>query len=351
MGLAQAVPYGARRWVRERVPPTVWRQIRRVGVGETAPQRWVRRSRTGSAALMLSARNPGRPARDARRADLPRHHGRAVPIQRRVRRRARLRRGRLRRRRRALLRARRAGRAASRGRRTLVGASGGDRGTGVGEPRRHRLRRSPARQGHPLAAAVARPLGQPPRQDDPGLPGARQPHRWVPGRTAAGLRHRVLVGDRASGGPPRRTASPCRRARGSRPGRTAGPTSWCPPSRTSCSGRSTARDAAPGDDHPAPRAVRDHPGRRGLHLGRRQRPGVARAQGRGPARSTSPASRSSTSWPRNESRFTSRDELRYSLRSLDMYADWVRHVYLVTDDQVPDVARHHQPADHAWSPP
>lgn len=38
----------------------------------------------------------------------------------------------------------------------------------------------------------------------------------------------------------------------------------------------------------------------------------------------------------NDSRFTSRDELRYSMRSLDMYADWVRHVYLVTDGQVPD---------------
>ncbi len=38
----------------------------------------------------------------------------------------------------------------------------------------------------------------------------------------------------------------------------------------------------------------------------------------------------------NESRFLSRDELRYSLRSLDMYAGWVRHVYLVTDGQVPD---------------
>ena len=37
----------------------------------------------------------------------------------------------------------------------------------------------------------------------------------------------------------------------------------------------------------------------------------------------------------NDSRFASRDELRYSLRSLDMYADWVRHVYLVTDNQVP----------------
>ena len=37
----------------------------------------------------------------------------------------------------------------------------------------------------------------------------------------------------------------------------------------------------------------------------------------------------------NDSRFMSRDELRYSLRSVDMYADWVRQVYLVTDDQVP----------------
>ncbi|WP_404351016.1 stealth family protein [Phycicoccus jejuensis] len=38
----------------------------------------------------------------------------------------------------------------------------------------------------------------------------------------------------------------------------------------------------------------------------------------------------------NPSRFVSRDELRFSMRSLDMYADWVRHVYLVTDDQVPE---------------
>ena len=38
----------------------------------------------------------------------------------------------------------------------------------------------------------------------------------------------------------------------------------------------------------------------------------------------------------NSSRFQSHDELRYSLRSLDMYASWIRHVYVVTDDQVPD---------------
>ena len=34
-------------------------------------------------------------------------------------------------------------------------------------------------------------------------------------------------------------------------------------------------------------------------------------------------------------RFVSRDELRYSLRALEMFAGWFRHVYLVTDHQVP----------------
>ncbi|WP_017590120.1 stealth family protein [Nocardiopsis ganjiahuensis] len=37
----------------------------------------------------------------------------------------------------------------------------------------------------------------------------------------------------------------------------------------------------------------------------------------------------------NAARFTSRDELRYSLRSLEAYAPFVRHVWLVTDQQVP----------------
>jgi stealth protein CR2/Stealth-like protein len=45
----------------------------------------------------------------------------------------------------------------------------------------------------------------------------------------------------------------------------------------------------------------------------------------------------------NPSRFASRDELRYSMRSLDMYADWVRHVYLVTDDQTPSWLRTDHP--------
>jgi hypothetical protein len=37
-----------------------------------------------------------------------------------------------------------------------------------------------------------------------------------------------------------------------------------------------------------------------------------------------------------DQRFRSRDELRYSLRSLNMYAPWIRHVYIVTDGQVPE---------------
>lgn len=34
-------------------------------------------------------------------------------------------------------------------------------------------------------------------------------------------------------------------------------------------------------------------------------------------------------------RYRNRDELRYSMRSVAMYAPWIRHHYLVTDDQVP----------------
>lgn len=37
----------------------------------------------------------------------------------------------------------------------------------------------------------------------------------------------------------------------------------------------------------------------------------------------------------SHSRFSSHDELKYSLRSVEMYANWVRHIYLVTDGQVP----------------
>ncbi|WP_298750849.1 stealth family protein [uncultured Serinicoccus sp.] len=37
----------------------------------------------------------------------------------------------------------------------------------------------------------------------------------------------------------------------------------------------------------------------------------------------------------NASRYASHDELRFSLRSVHMYAPFVRHVYVVTDDQVP----------------
>ncbi len=36
-----------------------------------------------------------------------------------------------------------------------------------------------------------------------------------------------------------------------------------------------------------------------------------------------------------EGRTTDNDELRYSLRSVDMYAKWVNHIYIVTDRQTP----------------
>lgn len=35
------------------------------------------------------------------------------------------------------------------------------------------------------------------------------------------------------------------------------------------------------------------------------------------------------------SRFSDKDELRYSLRSLEIYAPWIRHVYIVTNGQIP----------------
>ncbi|MBO0980000.1 stealth family protein [Microbacterium sp. SD291] len=38
----------------------------------------------------------------------------------------------------------------------------------------------------------------------------------------------------------------------------------------------------------------------------------------------------------NPSRYANRDELKYSLRSVEAYANWVDHIYIVTDRQVPD---------------
>ncbi|MFF3489704.1 stealth family protein [Streptomyces sp. NPDC002795] len=37
----------------------------------------------------------------------------------------------------------------------------------------------------------------------------------------------------------------------------------------------------------------------------------------------------------NAARYFSRDELRYSLRSLNLYAPWIRNIFIVTDHQVP----------------
>lgn len=37
-----------------------------------------------------------------------------------------------------------------------------------------------------------------------------------------------------------------------------------------------------------------------------------------------------------DARYANNDELRYSLRSVEMYANWVRHIYIVTDNQIPN---------------
>ena len=47
------------------------------------------------------------------------------------------------------------------------------------------------------------------------------------------------------------------------------------------------------------------------------------------------AGRPSTDEADGDVRFRNRDELRYCLRSIAMYAPWIRHVFLVTDDQTP----------------
>jgi len=35
-------------------------------------------------------------------------------------------------------------------------------------------------------------------------------------------------------------------------------------------------------------------------------------------------------------RYADNDELRYSLRSVEMYAPWIRKIFIVTDNQVPE---------------
>ncbi|MDE5919514.1 MAG: Stealth CR1 domain-containing protein, partial [Duncaniella sp.] len=37
-----------------------------------------------------------------------------------------------------------------------------------------------------------------------------------------------------------------------------------------------------------------------------------------------------------EGRYADNDELKYSLRSVEMYAPWIRRIFIVTDNQVPE---------------
>ena len=36
-----------------------------------------------------------------------------------------------------------------------------------------------------------------------------------------------------------------------------------------------------------------------------------------------------------EGRYADNDELKYSLRSVDMYAPWIRKIFIITDNQIP----------------
>lgn len=45
---------------------------------------------------------------------------------------------------------------------------------------------------------------------------------------------------------------------------------------------------------------------------------------------------SSSNEVNGDKRFISNDELKYSLRSLEMYAPWINHVFIVTDRQKPE---------------
>lgn len=40
--------------------------------------------------------------------------------------------------------------------------------------------------------------------------------------------------------------------------------------------------------------------------------------------------------PCHDSRYRDNEELRYSLRSLEKYAPWIRHIYIITDNQIPE---------------
>ena len=37
-----------------------------------------------------------------------------------------------------------------------------------------------------------------------------------------------------------------------------------------------------------------------------------------------------------EGRYANNDELKYSLRSIELYAPWIRKIFIVTDNQIPE---------------
>ena len=48
-----------------------------------------------------------------------------------------------------------------------------------------------------------------------------------------------------------------------------------------------------------------------------------------------PEQRTNSADATSEARWRNNDELRYSLRSVEKYAPWVNHIYIITDNQRP----------------
>ena len=183
------------------------------------------------------------------------------------------------------------------------------------------------------------------------LPGAGQPHRWVPRRATSSAATSSSGRSPASTAPRPATASRCPPAHGWPHGRTAGPTSSSP----------EEQDVVPrpvdGADMPrlatitrAARALGHRPRSTSSTPGSTAATPTGPAQGGGPARHLTRASVLQRSRP-TRAASPRRDELRYSLRSLDMYAPGCATSTSSPTTRCRRGSTPTQPADHRGRPP
>nr|WP_284289061.1 hypothetical protein [Angustibacter aerolatus] len=331
--LADLVPGRLAQAAHRALPASVWDGARDLVTGETTAQRRVRQQRASA----LHRRTRGRYTVPTLAVDMLHEVVTARVTERFVsgepaRRQRGTRAGRAHRRRRPGGRGRRPDQPPTRRRRR--------------RPRRgRRARRPAARRSRPAGAREPgrRQVGRPPGADRaaghprtaPGVAGARavvQPLRLAARRLGVRVRPRLwteldqpqpalVTGEEPRARHPRRApAQPLDRR--PRPAQRA----------ALHRGRRRAAPRAAGRRRGA-RARRHLPRRRRLHLGRRRRPRLARTQAGGAGGGRPAGARVRGQLLTLHQPTTS---LRYSLRSLEAYADWIRTVYLVTDDQVPD---------------